>query len=178
MRSRRMLVLVLLVLLAALAAAGCGSNDNKDSGSRPAATTAKSTTTTIDEATAKAAITANFEKFFDGKVPADQKLDLLEDSAALKDSLIKGSTEGPNAQAAAASTTKVTNIELWTKAQCDQEGVTAPCALVTHDLLVNGQPALQGQKSYAVYVDGNWRVSKISYCGLQALGGNTPEPCK
>lgn len=177
MRIRRMLV---LAVVAALVLGACGGDDDEE-GTSPAAETeetAETTTTTIDEAAATAEITANFEAFFDGQKPPEEKVPLLEDGEALRQTLIAGTT-GPNADLARRTTTKVQGVEFLTAEACDIEGITAPCAKVTHDLVLDGtQVALAGQKSYAVYVDGKWKLSKISYCGLVALGGATPEECK
>ena len=176
MRIRRMLV---LLLTAALVFSGCGDDDDDTAGEGATATTeAESPDTTMDRATAEAEITATFEAFFDGKSAPESKVAYLEDGETFRESLIAGSS-GETAELAKRTTTKVTKIELFDDDQCEFEGVTAPCAKVTHDLILDGtQVALAGQASYAVYVDDEWKLSKISYCGLLALGGSTPDVCK
>ena len=167
MRSRRFLALLLVALVVVVFAA-CGDDDD-DSAST--ATTAKATTTTVDEAAAKAEIDAAFVKFFNGAdTDAAGKLALLENGEKLKPTYDQAFGSNPTAKG---STTKVTSVDVLSKTECDQAGVAYPCALVVHDLLVNGQPALAGQKSYAVQVDGKWQVSQLSFCAFTGLGGVT-----
>lgn len=167
---RRVLTAGLLTVTVAAGGVACGSSKKSAKSSATTTTAAPTTTTTtMDEATAKAQITANFTKFFNGAdTDVNGKLALLEDGDKYRDTFIQSS----QGAAAKASSTRVTAIEFLTAADCSQSGIPSPCAKVTNDLLVNGQPALSGQKSYAVYVNGQWKVAAITYCGLIALGGS------
>jgi hypothetical protein len=157
-----------LLAIVVLVFAACGDDSDDDSAS--ATTAAATTTTQLDEAAAKAEITATFEKFFNG-ADADTagKIAILENGPKLQGTYEQASANG----AAKGSTTKVQSVEILKPADCEQAGVESPCALVVHDLLVNGTPALEGQKSYAVQVDGKWKVSQLSYCAFTGLGGVT-----
>ena len=176
MRIRRMLV---LLLTATLVLTACGDDDDDAADEGTTATTeAETTDTTMDKAAAEAEITANFQAFFDGKAAPESKIQYLEDGETYRESLVAGSS-GETGELAKRTSTKVTKIEFFDDDQCEFEGVTAPCAKVTHDLILDGtQVALAGQASYAVFVDDKWKLSKISYCGLVALGGSTPDVCK
>ena len=158
--------------LAVAMLAACGSS------SKPAATTvpttlAPATTTTLDPVAAKAAITSQWEGFFDGSTSMDSRLAKLESGQQLTSVL-----QGFSSQAAT-STAKVTAITLLGDPDCTDNGVSAPCAKVTYDILVKGAVALPNSIGYAVDVNGTWLVSKSTFCTLAALGnGNkTPTGC-
>lgn len=178
MDMRRVRLLVLL-LTAALLVGACGGDDDDAAGDdETTETTASATATTVDRAAAEAEIRTTFEAFFDGTKPVEDKVAYLEDGEALRESLVSGAS-GPTGELAKRTTTRVTGVEFLSDEDCDFNGIAAPCAKVTHDLVLDGtQVALEGQSSYAVLVDGEWKLSKISYCGLQALGGTTPDVCK
>jgi hypothetical protein len=160
-----------VVPVAVLALAACGSSSKPAATTSAPTTTAAPTPTTQDPAAAKASITANWTTFFDGTNPdVNGKLALLENSAkigtAYKQALAKAGT------AASQGSSKVSGVELLSLADCNTNlGENVPCAKVTYDLLVNGKPALSGQTGYAVYVDGAWKVSEVTDCGLSHLGG-------
>lgn len=158
------------VPFAVLALVGCGSSSKK-AATTSAPTTLPPTTTTQDPAAAKAAITANWTTFFDGKNPdTNAKLALLENSAKIGDAYKQA--EAKAGTAASQSSSKVSGVELLSIADCNTNlGESVPCAKVTYDLLVNGTPALSGQIGYAVYVDGQWKVSQVTDCALSHLGG-------
>jgi hypothetical protein len=178
MRKRFLRVLVLSTL-AALVFVACGDDD--DAGDSSATTEAETTTTAdeeIDEASAKAEITTNFEMFFDGRnKDYAAKAAILEEGDKLQTIL---STPNPaTAEIAAKSGTKVQSVEFLDENACDMAGVSHPCALVVHDLIdvTTNATLLPGQKSYAVYLDGNWKLAKITFCGLLSLGGQNPPEC-
>lgn len=139
-------------LLAAVAA--CGSDD---SGSRSGASSSSGAPTVT------AAITAAFEKFFDGATSADQKIALLENGPAFADA-IKAQADSPLAKSASA---KVTGVASTGTDHAD----------VTFDVLFNGKPALSGQQGSAVDVDGTWKVTASTFCALLTLEGAAPPVC-
>ena len=159
------------VPLAALALVACGSSSKKAATTTAPTTTVPATTTTQDPATAKAAISANWTTFFDGKnTDTAAKLALLENAAKIGDAYKQA--EAKAGTAATQGSSKVNGVELLSIADCNTNlGESVPCAKVTYDLLVNGTPALSGQIGYAVYVDGQWKVSQVTDCALSHLGG-------
>jgi hypothetical protein len=102
----------------------------------------------------------------------------------------KGSTadleSGPQLQAAYAAvstnplakntTAKVHSVDLLKSADCTANGVPSPCAKVTYDIVVSGQPALPNAAGYAVKQNGKWLVSKATFCSIGALGNNNVLP--
>jgi uncharacterized Zn ribbon protein len=170
--------LLALTIVAALVFVACGDDDDDAESSDTAAEATTTTAAEMDEASAKAEITKNFESFFDGRnKDYDAKAAILEDGDKLKTIL---STPDPaTAEIAAKSGTKVQSVELLDETACDMAGVVHPCALVVHDLIdvTTNATLLPGQKSYAVYVDGKWKLSKVTFCGLLSLGGRNPAEC-
>jgi hypothetical protein len=97
-------------------------------------------------------------------------LALLENSAKIGDAYKQA--EAKAGTAATQSSSKVSAVQLLSIDDCNTNlGESVPCAKVTYDLLVNGTPVLSGQIGYAVYVDGQWKVSQVTDCALSHLGG-------
>lgn len=159
------------VVMAVLGLAACGSSSKSASTTAAPATTVAATPTTQDPTAAKAAITANWTAFFNGaSTDSAGKLALLENAAKIGDAY-KQSLAKAGATATQTST-RVNGIELLTIDDCNTNlGESVPCAKVTYDLLLNGKAALSGQIGYAVFVQGQWKVSQVTECGLSHLGG-------
>jgi hypothetical protein len=166
---------VVLATVGAVGLAGCGSSSSKSAATTAAPTTAAPTTagptTTIDQVAAKAQITANWSKFFNGKDPdMTGKLALLENAAKIGDSYKQ--TVAKNAASEAETTTSVNGVAFLAPSDCnDALGESVPCAKVTYDLLIKGAPVLKAQIGYAVLLDGTWKVSQVTNCALSSLGG-------
>jgi purine-cytosine permease-like protein len=166
-----------LMLAAALTAgiAACGSSGNSSSGasSSPStsspASTAAATPTTAASGSAAAAITANWEAFFNAKTPTAKRVTLLQDGSMFA-SVIKAQAGSGLASSATAKVTKVT-VESPTQAK------------VTYSILLGGSPALSNQTGVAVNQNGTWKVGVASFCGLLQIENNgstanLPSACK
>jgi hypothetical protein len=109
------------------------------------------------------AITANWEKFFNGKTSADQKIALLQNGPKFADAI----------RALAAS-------PLFGAASAKVKGVvvnSATSATVSYDVLVSGTAALSNQTGTAVNEGGTWKVGDVSLCQLLKLQGGAPAAC-
>ena len=119
------------------------------------ASSGTSTGSSVPATGAEATIKANWEKFFDGTLPAQDKVGLLENGQQYT-AQIQAQAASPLAKAATASVSSVT--------------VTSPTtATVTYSILVSGQAALPNQTGQAVLQDGVWKVSAQSFLALLAL---------
>ena len=113
-------------------------------------------------------ITAAFTTFFDGLDPdTDAKIAVLEHGDLLG-SMVVDAAKNPQFQQLS---TTVNSVDVLTDADCEAAGEVAPSALVGHDLFVGALPAMVGLKSYAVRVDGVWKVSASSWCAVVTIGG-------
>jgi hypothetical protein len=168
MNSRRQITRVAgvcaLVALAATAAA-CGGSSPSSSSSTPAtsATSATSAPATSPAATstgsapagAIAAITTNWETFFNIKTSSAKRVTLLQDGSQFA-SIIKAQQNSP---LATGLTAKVKSIS----------DVTSSQATVKYDLVVGGSKV--PMTGNAVYEDGTWKVGVATFCGLLTLEG-------
>jgi hypothetical protein len=131
--------------------------------------TSASTPTSTGGTAAVAAITTNWEAFFNAKTPTTQRVALLQDGTQFE-SVIKAQS---GSGLAALATAKVTHVV-----------ITSPTmATVTYDILVSGTPQLKNQTGVAVNQNGTWKVGVTSFCGLLTLenAGKTsglPAACK
>lgn len=162
--------------LAALATtvAACGSSSpSASSTTTPPASPTTSAPPTSSPATggtaSTAAITTNWEAFFNAKTPTAKRVSLLQDGSQFQSVISSQAGTG----LAASATAKVTNVTVNSSTQ----------ATVTYNILIGGTPALSNQKGVAVYQDGTWKVGVASFCGLLALenSGKTtglPAACK
>ncbi len=164
----------LAALTATVAACGSSSPSTSGSSSPPATSSAPMSSSPAASAsssmsTATAAITKNWEAFFNAKTPTSQRVALLQDGSQFA-TVIKSQAGSSLASLATAKVTHVT--------------VTSPTqATVTYDILVSGTPQLKNQTGTAVLVNGTWKVGLSSFCGLLTLenGGKTsglPPACK
>ncbi|GAA4812814.1 hypothetical protein [Tomitella cavernea] len=156
----------------ALMLAGCGSSG--DSG----ATTTSPSTATVQQTTGAGAvdasgltqqeqsdITSAYETFFSGKSDAQTKLGVIEDPDRFAKTINAQSSSG------LAESTSVTVSEMSL--------VSPGRASVVYTILMDEKPVLPDQTGYAVKVDGKWKVSASSFCGLLTLenGGTPPAEC-
>ena len=185
--ARRSLLVPALGLALAAATTACSSSSSSSSSSvaasptsaaaspsaspSAAATTAAATpaATASSQATSGAAATAAIKQdwvaFFNPKTSVAAKEAILQNGSKFE-ALLKSQASNPTAATASASVQSVK--------------ITSPTgATVDYTILVSGSPVLKGQKGIAVYQDGTWKVSKISFCGLAALenGGKAPAVC-
>ena len=125
-----------------------------------APTTAAPTVSTIaDIPEAHAEIVAVWEKFFDNKTAAEERIPLLENADKLTETITQAMASPMLKQVT--STVSAVAFESETR------------ALVTFDVLLNGAAAMTGSQGVAVLVDGKWLVSQESFCTLVAFGGIT-----
>jgi hypothetical protein len=147
--------LLLLGPMMAMAVAACGSSGPpKAPPSTPATSSALATS-------AAAKVRADWEKFFDAKTAAADRVKLLQNGPQFLP-VIRAQAGSSLASAASATVTKVQ--------------ITGPGqAKVTYTILISGQPALRNQTGTAVWQDGTWKVGTASFCGLLTLenGGKT-----
>lgn len=156
-----------------LLGAGCGSSNNSSSSETTSATSAAAATTAAapsgapaagaDAATSKA-VTDAYVAFFDGSTDAQKKMSLLENGQAFADT-INAQADSPMAKGTTAAVSSV--------------DVVAPGrATVVYTVSINGQPALKDQTGWATEVDGQWKVSQVTFCNLLTLEGNPPAVCQ
>ena len=162
--SRLRLVAPALVLATLASACGGGSSGGNNAGTTPPPTTPGTPQTTAtapaDEAAAKAAIKANWTKFYAYKTKPAVAASLLEDGDQMSGALAFARQE--QAQTHIKQNVKVKVITF----------TDATHANVTYALL-NGKTALLPAASgVAVLVNGQWLVSKTSFCTLVLLGAN------
>lgn len=136
-------------------------------------TTAAGATSVAASTDDTTAITAAFTTFFDGPDPdTAAKIALLEHGDLLGSMVVDAAKNAQFQQL----TTTVNSVDLLADADCAAAGEVSPCALVGHDLFVGGLPAMVGLKSYAVRVDGTWKVSASSWCAVVTIGGASCPP--
>jgi len=169
------------VALAALAAsaAACGSSGPSASSSSPATTapastppmTSPATTSTsgTGSAAAAAAVSKNWEAFFNAKTPVSKRVTLLQDGPQFQSIISSQAGSGLAAEA----TAKVTHVTVNSPTQ----------ATVNYEILIAGTPELKNQTGTAVNEGGTWKVGVSSFCGLLVLenAGKTsglPAACK
>jgi len=173
--ARRIMVPVLGLALAATVAA-CSSSPSSSAttpasstpaSSSPAASSpaAASSSGAASNSAAVAAITANWEAFFNGKTNAAKKIALLQNGNTYA-AVIRAQAGSSLASSAGAKVTAVV--------------VHSPnSATVKYNITLNGTTALANQTGTAVYQDGSWKVGDVSFCQLLTLenGGKAPSVC-
>jgi hypothetical protein len=161
--------LAILSMAVLLFAAGCGGGDDS---SESTATTKAPTTTAEVLADVTAEVTPSYTTFFHN---FSGDLSLLQDGATFP----KESVDAMRATAAKTGSidVNVKQVTALSSADCAKAAVASPCAKVTFDLVVNGQPVVPNQTGYAVKQDGKWKVAKTTFCTLAALGGSPPQGC-
>jgi hypothetical protein len=151
---------IALAGLAVLATA-CGGSSPSASGSSPpppaptSSSPAASASAPAGGTAAIAAITTNWEAFFNAKTPDSQRIGLLQDGPQFASVIHAQSGSG----LAALATAKVTHVT-----------VNSPTmATVSYEILISGTPQLKNQTGTAVYQNGTWKVGVASFCGLLIL---------
>lgn len=183
-RSFSKLVGALALAGLAATAAACGGSSPSTSSSSPASAPAStsaapsspaassspatSSPTTASPATV-AAITTNWEAFFNAKTPVSKRVSLLQDGSQFQSIIQAQAGTG----LAALATAKVTHVTVTSSTE----------AAVTYDILLSGTPQLKNQMGVAVLQSGTWKVGVASFCGLLTLenAGKTsglPAACK
>ena len=155
--------LVLAVTMAACSSSSStsatGSGSTSAAASSPAATgssaPAASSSATAGSSAAVAAITANWEAFFDGKTSAAKKISLLQNGSKFATVITAQAGSGLASTAGAKVTAVVVN--------------SATSATVSYGITLNGQSALANQTGTAVYQGGIWKVGDVSFCSLLTL---------
>jgi hypothetical protein len=112
---------------------------------------------------AVAAITANWEAFFNGKTDAAKKISLLQNGQKFAAVINAQAGSGLASTAGAKVTAVVVN--------------SATSATVSYNITLGGQSALSNQTGTAVYEDGIWKVGDISFCQLLKLEGSGGSVC-
>jgi hypothetical protein len=155
MQTRR---LALLAALPIALATACGGS----SGGSPAASATPTAqgTAPADTAAATADVTKNWETFFNYQTPQDQLYPLLQGGQALAPAIKVAQKEQQKTHLK--QIVKVKSVEF-----------TSPTQATVHYALYNGKNALLPDSTgVAVYEDGTWKVSKVSFCTLIQLGNN------
>jgi hypothetical protein len=150
MTARLSKLVVLPAVVALMVVGACSSGGGQSDGS------------------AKREITATWTAFFSGKGSIDQ----LQDGTTLQQAY----QQNLSSPLAKSSTAKVKKVTLLASNDCSTNDVPAPCAQVTYDVLVGGQPLLSDSRGYATKQNGKWKVSKTSFCALLALANNGQAP--
>lgn len=175
--ARRIMAPALGVALAVTVAAcssssstsATSSGSSSAAASSPAATgssaPASSSSGTAGSSAAVAAITANWEAFFDGKTSAAKKISLLQNGSTFAAVITAQAGSGLASSAGAKVTAVVVN--------------TATSATVSYDITLSGATALSGQTGTSVYQGGIWKVGDVSFCQLLKLenSGTAPSVC-
>lgn len=162
-----------VALAGTIAACGSSSPSSPSSSAPPASSSPASTSPAASSspgtAATTAAITKNWEAFFNAKTSTAKRVTLLQDGPQFE-SVIKSQA---GSGLAALATAKVTHVTVNSATQ----------ATVNYEILVSGTPELKNQTGTAVLQDGTWKVGVASFCGLLTLenSGKTsglPAACK
>jgi hypothetical protein len=161
-----------LALVAVLAAAcGGGSSGGADTtppssapSSQPSSAPAATANAPADPAAAKAEIKKVWVKFFNSGTPSAQAKSLLEDGDQLGAALKLAQKE--DRQTHLDRRAKVKLIKFF----------DATTANVTWILFNKTTKLLDNASGQAKFVDGQWKVSKLTFCTLVTLGNNQVAP--
>jgi hypothetical protein len=119
------------------------------------------------------AIKAVFVAFFDGVVrDVEKKVNGLERGEQYRSMLADAVANPQFAQ----MSTQVASVKVLDSAACTEAKMVNPCAQVVHTLLVGAFPAVIDKTSFAVKVDGAWKVAAKTWCDVVAIGGASCEP--
>jgi len=159
-------LLAVLVALPVALATACGGSS---SGGSPAASGSAQPTSVsppaetsapADPAAAIAEITKNWETFFNYKTPQAQLYPLLEGGQALAPAIKTAQKE--QQQTHLKQLVKVKSVVFTSNMK----------ATVNYSLSNGTHVLLPNSSGVAVYEDGTWKVSKITFCSLIQLGNN------
>ena len=154
-------------LATALLLAACGGSSSPSgapSSSAPPTSASPTGTAPADPAAAKAQVIANWQKFFDYHTAETQAAALLEDGSSLGAALALAKQERNQTHIKQGAKVKVVTFTSPTQAS------------VTYQLLNGTQVLLGAASGVAIYVDGQWKVSKQTFCSLVTLGNNNKAP--
>jgi hypothetical protein len=146
---------------AALAATGClilaACGGGSPASSKPTAS-ATAVAEPVSGPAAVAAITANWKTVFNGKASIPSRLALVQDGQQVA-AFVQAQAKTSFGAAASGSTATVSTVT-----------ITSPSrATVHYEVLLLGTPLLKNQVGAAVYLNGIWKVSIASFCGLAYL---------
>jgi hypothetical protein len=151
-----------LVLVAATAACSSGgSSSSSSTPTTPASSSAPSTATAsgaTGSAAAVAAITTNWNEFFNSSTPNSTRVDLLQNGSEFS-SAISAFAKSPLASAVSSKVDSVTVT-------------SATTANVKYDLTAAGATVASGQTGTAVLQNGTWKVGDDVFCGLLKEGAS------
>jgi hypothetical protein len=151
---------VILIVTVALSAAACGGGSS-GGGTTPTKSAAPVANGISNPTQAKAQITALYNKFF--AAPPSVAATMLQDGPQLGAAFKAAEKlKGKASERSKTDTVKITS---------------ASTAAVTFDLYTSGKKVLTGSDGNAVFVDGQWKVAKTTFCTLVSLGGTTPKGC-
>ena len=167
--SMKAAALVLVAVLAAACGGGSsGGGDNTQPSSQPtsgsSSTPAAEATAPADPAAAKAEIKKVWVKFFNSSTDQDVAKGLLEDGDNLDAALKLAQKED-----------RQTNLDRRAKVKIIKF-FDATTANVTWVLYNGTTPVLDNASGQAKFVDGQWKVSKLTFCTLVTLGNNQVAP--
>lgn len=160
-----------LVLVAVLAAA-CGGGSSGGASNQPSNEPSSASSTTpaavasapADPAAAKAEIKKVWVKFFNSSTPPAEAKALLEDGDNLDAALKLAQKED-----------RQTNLDRRAKVKLIKF-FDATTANVTWILFNKSTKLLDNASGQAKFVDGQWKVSKLTFCTLVTLGNNQVAP--
>jgi len=159
MRAMRPVALLLATAVVALLTGACGGSSSGGTPSTGSSTTAAATAP-ADSTTATADIKKLWSTFFAASTPVAKGKALLEDGDQL----------GP-ALALAQQVRKSSSIDQ--RAKVKTVTFTSPTNADVSYVLYNGKTVLlPSAAGKAVYIDGQWKVSKDTFCALVSLGAN------
>ena len=147
---------------AALAATGCLILAACGGGGSPASpkptASAAAAAEPVSGPAAVAAITANWKTVFNGKASIPSRLALVQDGPQVT-AFVEAQAKTSFGAAASGSTATVSSVTITSPTQ----------ATVHYQVLLLGTPLLKNQVGAAVYLNGIWKVSIASFCGLAYL---------
>jgi hypothetical protein len=135
--------------------------------SSTSSTTTNATTSSIDPA-ASASIAQAYNTLFDLANPSvANKLAVIENGASLQQAMTEAESSRLSTSSGGAT---VTNVTLLSDTACQQTSLSSPCAKVVYDIVgTTGSVVLPGNEGYAVLINGNWLVAKVTICQLLGL---------
>jgi hypothetical protein len=151
-----------MIVLAGCSSSSSGGNSGTTTPSSTPATSASTPAAAPTGAAGIALIKTNWGTFFKSSTPHSTAVGLLQNGSSL------GPAVKDAAKIAAAGKTK--EAAKVTKVTFAPDGKTAK---VTYTLYGNGAPLLKNSVGTAVYEDGQWKVSQITFCTLVDLGAST-----
>ncbi len=155
-RGIRIATALLTATLLTVGTAACSSSSSSSSPATSASAT-PSGTAPADPAAAEATVKQNWEKFFNPSTSLDDRTALLQNGEQLKP-LLQTVVENPQGGQAQA---QVSNVTFTSPTTAD----------VTYTLSIQGNVVQADAKGKAVLVDGTWKISTTTFCGLVTQGG-------